>query len=543
MQGNVIQRASRWCIILLIVGLPASLAAQITPAATADAAANSVAQVEVENTGNDIIPCSFCSTGRMLVMTWDGTTPMLAWDHNGTPASQLLLGSTSLPPYIPEDPDIVVGNGGENLVVTYLLASRVFLEAWQWDSGTSQFVALTSAPVLVQNSISQIPNISVDAADNIVITWTRKMGASFGVWAITGDIFGNLTGSPVNISQPDFSPQNYICNQSDVSIYKSFSYGHIVNFSYVAHHVNSNTMGIIHKTETFSNLQAGIANTTPATIAYTAPTNDKVGSSRITAMWNWNDPSGPNQVEISFIEIDASNVYYYLRGYHAQTGLVSTLNSVFGLEQCFNSLPAVTHWGDKIFGGWSYNDDVPGCNKMDLNIPSLPAATTNEVLVRELGFNGTPQTLPSPYYLQNVHLPGEQLASSLAGRRQFADRLFLVHYDGDQQDVIYKVSDFTSGAVKQGADVGGLPTSGNMGAEGLLLYPNPAADMLHIRRPDFAAREMLLYDLFGSVVQRFNLSEGAGDIQVDVSSVSEGAYVVELRAGDRRHRMPLRIIR
>jgi aminopeptidase N len=66
----------------------------------------------------------------------------------------------------------------------------------------------------------------------------------------------------------------------------------------------------------------------------------------------------------------------------------------------------------------------------------------------------------------------------------------------------------------------------------VVLFPNPAATALTVRVPAAQGRlNARVLDAYGRAVRTFTLAQGNGD--VDVSVLAQGAYVLELRNGDR----------
>ncbi len=533
-----------WLFLLLCASV--SLHGQFVPAVTADGVASAGPVVGVANTGNDVDECSFCPSSRMLVMTWDGQAPMLAWDHNGTAQSLPLLGNSYYPSQLPVDPDIVVGNNGANLVVAYELADRIFIEAWQWNSGSGLFQALSAAPILVYgSSVSKTANICIDPLNNIIVSWQSDVGGKEAVFARCGDVFGALSANVVSLSQADFNSADYECNAADVSVYHHALYGHVVHFCYRV--VNSTTLaeGLVHKREDFSVLQAGSANSSAATFVYTPPAGDKLNEPRISSIWNYGNASSPSYFEIVFQHIDVSANKYYIKGYNGFSGLSTNLNTAHSLEECYNARPVVSFYQDWIHAAWEYDDDFPGCGKFNLNTPPLPSATSAEVLVNRFGgFNGIPYA--PPYYLQNINVSGFQGVPSIAGRKWISNpMLFLLHFDKQQNQIVYKLSNFSPiAAVKQGEQTL-VETALHGAAPGeLTVYPQPATGDFTIRSATASIRSLRLRDMMGNVIAdlaRSNLSAGR-ELQIDGSALPAGSYILEAEIGGLTRRRLISIV-
>ena len=61
-------------------------------------------------------------------------------------------------------------------------------------------------------------------------------------------------------------------------------------------------------------------------------------------------------------------------------------------------------------------------------------------------------------------------------------------------------------------------------------YPNPVRDVLHIENPDARIESVALYNLLGQKVAE--AKTGANVIDVDVSSLERGYYILETSGGN-----------
>ena len=61
---------------------------------------------------------------------------------------------------------------------------------------------------------------------------------------------------------------------------------------------------------------------------------------------------------------------------------------------------------------------------------------------------------------------------------------------------------------------------------GPLLFPNPTADQLTVRRIPDGVEELLVLDLLGRPVSRLRVVPGAEHMQLDLSTLATGSYLV-----------------
>ena len=124
----------------------------INPASTVDLLMPGGAYLNVQNTGAGISQCSFCAQSVVHAYTWDGDNPSIAVYEpgNGTFLQPLPAGAT--------DPDIVIGNDGNNGVVVYELNGDVEYSTFTYSPGA---IGL-SAPIVLVNNAGH-PNIDVSS--------------------------------------------------------------------------------------------------------------------------------------------------------------------------------------------------------------------------------------------------------------------------------------------------------------------------------------------------------------------------------------------
>jgi hypothetical protein len=61
------------------------------------------------------------------------------------------------------------------------------------------------------------------------------------------------------------------------------------------------------------------------------------------------------------------------------------------------------------------------------------------------------------------------------------------------------------------------------------IFPNPTTNELTIKYADLNNSELIIYNLMGSVLLRKNSWSGASEIKLDVSSLQNGIYFLEIK--------------
>lgn len=137
--------------LLMLTGYLAH-AQPINPASTIDLIMPGGAYRNVQNTGAGISQCSFCAQSVVHAYTWDGDNPSIAVYEpgNGTFLQALPMGAM--------DPDIVIGNDGNNGVVVYELNGDVEYSTFTYSPGA---IGL-NAPITLVNNAGH-PNIDVSS--------------------------------------------------------------------------------------------------------------------------------------------------------------------------------------------------------------------------------------------------------------------------------------------------------------------------------------------------------------------------------------------
>jgi hypothetical protein len=83
---------------------------------------------------------------------------------------------------------------------------------------------------------------------------------------------------------------------------------------------------------------------------------------------------------------------------------------------------------------------------------------------------------------------------------------------------------------------------------GILLYPNPAGEMIYLRMADGRAflnnSHVRIQDLNGKLVMdKVMNSAGAADMEIGLSGIGSGVYILSLSSGDRTYMVRLTVIR
>lgn len=198
--------------LLMLTGCLAH-AQPINPASTTDLIMPGGSYRNVQNTGAGISACSFCTQNVVHAYTWDGDNPSIAVYEpgNGTFLQPLPAGAT--------DPDIVIGNDGNNGVVVYELNGDVEYSTFTYSPGA---IGLNAPIVLVNNAGH--PNIDSpsNCAEDLTAVVVYERYTVNDIEYSTGTLMGSFGGSS-SINSVGLTQNNPIQDRvrPDVQVYSS----------------------------------------------------------------------------------------------------------------------------------------------------------------------------------------------------------------------------------------------------------------------------------------------------------------------------------
>jgi hypothetical protein len=171
--------------LLMLTGYLAH-AQPINPATTVDLIMPGGAYRNVQNTGAGISQCSFCAQSVVHAYTWDGDNPSIAVYEpgNGTFLQALPAGAT--------DPDIVIGNDGNNGVVVYELNGDVEYSTFTYSPGAIGF----NPPIVLVNNAGH-PNIDnpSNCSEDLTTVVVYERYTINDIEYSTGTLMGSFGGS------------------------------------------------------------------------------------------------------------------------------------------------------------------------------------------------------------------------------------------------------------------------------------------------------------------------------------------------------------
>ena len=198
--------------ILMFTGYLAH-AQPINPASTIDLVMPGGSYRNVANTGAGISQCSFCAQSVVHAYTWDGDNPSIAIYEpgNGTFLQALPAGAT--------DPDIVIGNDGNNGVVVYELNGDVEYSTFTYSPSA---IGLNAPIVLVNNAghpnIDSPSNCTEDLTAVVVYERYTINDIEYSTGTLMGSFGGSSSINPVGLTQTN-PIQDRV--RPDVQVYSS----------------------------------------------------------------------------------------------------------------------------------------------------------------------------------------------------------------------------------------------------------------------------------------------------------------------------------
>jgi hypothetical protein len=196
--------------ILMFMGYLAH-AQPINPASTIDLVMPGGSYRNVANTGAGISQCSFCAQNVVHAYTWDGDNPSIAVYEpgNGTFLQALPAGAT--------DPDIVIGNDGNNGVVVYELNGDVEYSTFTYSPGA---IGLNAPIVLVNNAGHPNIDLSSDCDKDNTTVIVFDDYSNNDIYYSQGTLLGTF-GGPILVDQIGRTQSVVLLNRKhpDVQVY------------------------------------------------------------------------------------------------------------------------------------------------------------------------------------------------------------------------------------------------------------------------------------------------------------------------------------
>lgn len=507
-----IPQCMRVLVVLVLIFAFQQANAQFYYASNADNLTGVGTSTQPPNTGTDVEPGT---SGPLQVMVWDGSSPTLAWDDNGTLGSQAILGTSS---GTVSDPDVVADpSGSGDVFITYALtvgtATRIYYEVINITSGVATTV--TSPTVLSGSAQSPCsnPNVDVSSTGSIVVVYQYNPAIAPQVYAkattfssisfVTGNGF-NVFGSG-SLSLPKTVP--------DVAIEANDA---LVNFVFITN--DGTNKNLLLRQASLSNVTLGSGSPSASYTLDAIPVANTMGRPRIAA--NWYTGTGSNTSDCHVVVQENDDIVGFTHdasAYGAGMYQKIVINTDYSLNSCGNIDPATSYVGDYIIDTWTYQDAVCG------NL-----AGDDDVLARQLTWNGA--THNPDYSVLGNSLFGNQNASSIAGRFMSVVNAYgyYLWWDEAYPDMLYKSDYYTNTSLKTGL------AEAPKAEDTFKVYPNPFHDQVRV---DFniadgeTAQQIEVFDIAGKKILSKDISGlgmGTNNLQLNTNGWVSGVYFVRL---------------
>lgn len=503
--------------------------AQFITASNADALTNAP---NIENTGNAVEEFWYhplnLVVGDMRVSVCDGSTPTLVWalePNQGAPGGMLFTsGSLFLPSGI-NDPDIDLGEKGQNAMLVYTSGGNIILSSYRFDIAQNGF-NLVSGPTVIGQG--ENPNLNVYSYDGTVfytvITWqdgnSIKACKSGGTASnFSKPIVVNAQNTGNAFAKPDVTIKGTGINTTTGLVGPM-----LASFTYIE---SSQTDG--HNLVVQQELVTDIINNTLAYnfISLGLPwisVDEEYGHPRIASPWSFSLPFTGNFYDFSVVVDHTNGSEYWIESVTSNGGLLSSsanepipinysngnvnvpvssaIQPQFVTSPSSNLNPAIDYCGDNIVVAWQYFDDVG----------NIPAGTnTFEVLQRKLDLIGVP-VLPI-YSVVNLSSAGAQEYVSVAGRYS------------TQSKVLYTFSTLNSSLAEKYSGIGNislrLPRVIYMG-----VYPNPFHNQVQVCLEE-GGNNIKIYDLNSRLVYEY--FSNSHSFNLDLRFLPQGLYFLQIQ--------------
>ena len=484
---------------------------------------------DIENTGNAVEEFWYhpinLIVGDMRVSVCDGSSPLFVWSLSPNPGAPggMLYTSGQLPlPFKIKDPDVDLGEKGQNAMLVYELNGDIVLAAYRFDI-LSQGFHLISGPSIIGSG--ENPNLNVYSyVGNIsytIITWQDGNSimacVAWGVATNTSTpVIVNAQNTGNTFSKPDATLKGSGIDPLGVP------YDMLVSFTYIESSQTDGHMLIVQQ-ETFENVRLGNIQYIYVNLGLNwLPVDDEYGHPRIASPWVNSLPNVGNYFDFSVVvdHFTATGEYQiesvtnnggilssgfnepmpinYWNSNYSNPFLIETNTSV-------NNKPAIDYCGDNIVIAWQYFDDIG-------NIPA--GLNTYEVLQRKLSLVGSP--VYSSYSVVNFSSSGEEEFVSVAGRYSTQFNV-LYTFSTDNSSLAFKYSDIGNINLR-------LHHEANMG-----VYPNPFTDVIYINL-EAGDNHLSIYDMNCRLVYKYYTNSTS--FNLDLSFLSKGLYILQIQSAN-----------
>lgn len=441
---------------LLLSGLTQTAEAQFTYAVNTENILTS--SFGVGNTG--------CATvnynGTALnAFCWDGATPGIAVEHNGS----VYTGSL---PTGAIDPDIVIDPRGfstRRLAVVYELNSAIYYEGWEFN-GSAFTPGTGSMVVYAGTGECSNPNIDVAVNGEIGITFQSDLNS------LSPNAMG-IMGQDINSFPITFSPESIVDFQC-IALCEGFYPDVKLSLNHTTGKVEASFIMITTEGGYDPYYQGSLLVTIPKTLlVHTIPTwqffSGSIGANDCDIIFQTNKPhhevgrpriAGPvemvaegDQYQAVIKSVETYEDEDHILGFNSKqdvTGIYiqtmtqlneSASSNPHALFTCTNRDPAVSASDDYDYQTtWSYyNNSIQPCTAQAIN-------NSFNIVTRQLNQFGAPNN--ADYSIANQNIAGNQFASSVAGRYSHPYDEMLYFWIDDNGQLSYKNVPISSIALK-----------------------------------------------------------------------------------------------
>lgn len=492
---------------------------QITPTGFAETNASDSNQVQVSNTGNDVV--EFMGL-PLKISVWDGQTPSLHWDFNNgavTGESQLQTSFTFVPD-IPFDPDVVINRTGTGeFIIVYQWSGRIFFEAWRFNGVTCIPV---ESPTVVSSGAGFAKSPDIDQSD--------VTGAM--VWEENHKIYGRTINMSTYAMGPEVQFGTCLSGQNrepDVAVYDNGS-ERIASVVFI--NKFAGTTELIYQRHDLTAFEGGDPTTcTPPLfwVLKSLPSGSWSGfkKPRIAAT--------PYHVTLAHDYRDCQIVAteLYPGGYTKVVGfnhdedvhggedfnmVTYTDAPSVDLQDCFNLFPVVSYVNcQRIMIEWFYHPGGSG--------PCLPI-TGWHIIGRQLDMSGLP--IYDDYAQISVNNGLAYATPSVSGRflaGTFSSQsIFSTYSEALAFDIYYKNSDCTMPGMK-------AHTTATLEQTQVEVFPNPFSNRLNIKfDSELLPTSIDILNVKGQLLKHWtDLDENMLELSWDTEDLPQGMYLVRMQ--------------
>lgn len=477
-------------------------------------------------------------TGNLEVkaIVWAGTTSSLFYerDDNGTVySSTITLDDTGL------NPDVVISNNGNTILVVYQWLARIYDEVFTWNSTTNEYESSGSSQVstAVTGFSYGNPKIDVDDNDDVILVYgTTKGSTNQEFFAIHGTVSGTWTSytnthdayllsTQMGVNNAEFDVDEF--ESIDVATYNPNGFDDLtfIVVTYIKEEITTTT-----EQEVLDHI-----------LVETSDIQNNSNASLVVTNLQSDDPA---DINISWAKIDA---HWYDDHFNTSSSLSHEDEWAVAVKETntINSDQEVVCYKGINSGGFqrnvlAFSDDEDDCSKQSTDVvftddfitivweqddcENHPSLTSRDVLtVSADGIDGTFDANLIHRYNDNNHLTGNQRRSSVHGSgTALTSDVTAAYYDEDDDEVRYRdysvFSAFRYGSLSQEEN----------DVIAISIFPNPSTDVLNIKFSNEISEntKVLIYDLTGRVILEKTISDLEN--QIDISHLQSGHYQLEI---------------